>query len=379
MRWLLLLLVALPLTAGDAKVRSADTLDAEAQEEARIATFMREAAEYRLGRATATPDPAADAAVVAALERARRMAEDGGRAWYQLWLISPLTRARWLARDAFDEHPYSVHAGAVIHFMLDCRAAGGEVRGTIEELQRLWFFLPDYAELERAMLTALEMGERLQRFETAVDLDAEDPRLVVRIDGRSFIYDLDDLFRFLSQHGDRERIAPRATLALARSLLLSGEREDRWKARRSYEDFLERFPSSPLVFKAVLEQALSYLVTYKGSDYDVGALLDARDLVDIAELEVGGDPARAAEIAAFRKRIGAWLQDRDLAVARWYAGRTRPGILAWLKQPTALADPDAGARYYAAAALARDRTSRQAGEAMRLLDALPPPSGQLGR
>ncbi len=382
MRWYLLLLLALlaPLAnAMDPKIQSADALDADEQEERRTSTFMQEAAQYRIGKATAVADPAADKLVLAALGRAERMRTEGSRSWYQLWLISPLTRARWIADDAFDDHPYTVHAGDLFFFMLECRAGHSEVRGTLNELQRLWFYLPDYSDLNRAMRTTLEMAERLQQFEAAVDLESDDPRQVVRIDGRSFIYDIDDSFRFLSKHGDREEVAPRAALGLARSLLLSGDGEDRWKARRAYEDFIERFPDSSLVFQAVIEQALSHLVTYKGSDYDVGALLDARDLVDIAELEAGGDPSRAALVAAYRKRIGGWLQDRDLSVAYWYERRTRPWWLGWLKRPPQLKEPDAGARYYANAVIRRDRTSAQAAKAQELSDRLPAPAGQLGR
>ncbi len=382
MRWLLflvLLSIAQSGIAGDAKMQSSNALDNEEQEDRRISSFMHEAARYRLGHATATPDPVVDAWVLSELARAEDMRSDGGRAWFQMWLFSRQTRARWIASEAFDEHPYSRFAGKLIHFMLTCQAQSNSVRGTLTELQRLWFYLPDYPDLRTAMLTTLEMGERLQRFEAAVDLKAEDPRQVVRIDGRGFIYDLDDLFRFLSQHGDRDDIAPRAALGLARTLLISGDKDDRWKSRRAYEDFLERFPDSPLVFNAILEQALSHLVTYKGSDYDVGALVDARDLVDIAELEAGGDPGRAATVAAYRQRIGGWLQDRDLSVARWYAARTRPWWLGWLKKPTELKDPDAGARYYAAAVIRRDRASPQAAYAQQLAEQLPAPAGQLGR
>ncbi len=379
MRWFLLLLLATIATAADPKLQSADALDATEQDERRTGTFMREAAEYRLGRATATADPTADAWVLAELARAERMRTGGGRTWYQLWLISRETRAQWIADDAFEAHPYGAHAGRLLHFMLDCRAERGEVRGALTELQRLWYYLPDYADLRTAMITVLEMAERLQRFEALVDLEADDPRQVVRIDGRGFIFDLDDVFRFLTQHGDRDDIAPRAALGLARTLLISGDKDDRWRARRAYEDFIERFPDSPMVFDAILEQALSHLVTYKGADYDVGTLLDARDLVDLAELEAGGDPGRAALVAAYRKRIGGWLQDRDLSVAVWYARRTRPSWLAWLKKPTELNDPDSGARYYAAAVVRRDRASAQAAQAQQLAEQLPAPAGQLGR
>jgi len=379
MRWLLFLLLACGLTAADPKMQGADALDESEQEERRTSTFMREAAEYRLGHATSRPDPAADAAMLAELQEAQRMRDGGGRAWYHLWMISPITRARWIAEEAFEDYPYAASAGKSIHFMLECRAKAGEVRGTLDQLQRLWYYLPDYPDLRQAMLTVLEMAERLQEFEAAVNLQAEDPREVVRIDGRGFIFDLDDVFRFLAEHGDRDGIAPRAALGLARTLLISGEKEDRWRARRAYEDFLERFPDSPLVFDAILEQALSHLVTYKGSDYDVGALLDARDLVDLAELEAGGDPGRAAMVAGYRRRIGGWLQDRDLSVAIWYSRRTRPSWLAWLKRPTELKDPDIGARFYAEAVIRRDRASPQAGQAQLLLERLPVPAGQAGR
>jgi hypothetical protein len=99
----------------------------------------------------------------------------------------------------------------------------------------------------------------------------------------------------------------------------------------------------------------------------------------VAELEVGGDPARAARVAAYRKRIGAWIQDRDLSVAQWYASRTRPWWLGWLKRPTELKSPDDGARYYARQVIARDRTAPQSGAAQELLDRLPPPPNLLGQ
>lgn len=375
MRWLPLLLLAVLAAAIESPkgIAGAGAMEDAEREERRISAFMREAAEYRIGRAQSTPDPAGDAAVEAALAAAEDMRLNGGRAWYHLWLVPADTRARWILESAFAEQPYAARAGDVLHAILDRRLAAGEVRGSLSALERLWHYIPEHPRIGEAMRGALELGERLQDFAKAVDLDAEDPGQVVRIDGRGFIVDLDSLFRFLSRNGDRDDVAPRATLAMARSLLLSGDREDRWAARRAYEDFLERFPENPLAFDAVLEQALSHLVTYKGSDYDTGALFDAADLVDIAELEVAGDAQRAELVAAYRRRIGAWLQDRDLSVARWYAARMRPAWLTWLRQPLGLRDPAAGARRYAEAVIARDRTSRQAGEAAALLRSLPPP------
>lgn len=378
----LLLAIALASAAwtGESpKIRSADALDAEEQEERRIQSFMRDAAEFRLARAASVPDALQDALAAAGLAEAQDMLAHGGRAWYHLWMVARETRARWIAEETLEDHPTTTAAGEILHFILICRLEQQQVRGSLDALQRLWFYTPDHARLGEAMMAVLTMAEGLQQFEAKVDLEAEDPRQVVQIDGRGFVFDLDDVFRFLARHGDRETVAPRAALALARSLLLSGDNDDRWLARRAYEDFVERFPDSSLVFDAVLEQALSHLITYKGADYDVGALLDARDLVDVAELEVGGDPARAARVAAYRKRIGAWIQDRDLSVAQWYAARTRPWWLGWLKRPTELKNPDDGARYYARQVIARDRTAPQSGAAQELLDRLPPPPNLLGQ
>lgn len=372
-RWsLLLALLICTLPAGETGgIKGGEQLDDESRSERRIQEFMRDAAEYRLGAATHVATAGEAQIVDLAIARAEQAHLHGGRSWYQLWLISPNTRARWYAEDAFDDHPYAPGIGRLLHYILDRRVEAKEVRGTTDALMRIWHFIPDYPNLGVAMRDALALAERLQDFEAAVDLEADDPAQVVKIKGEAFVFDLDDLLRFLSQHGDRERIAPRATIALARSLLLSGERETRWSARRAYEDFLERFPESPLAFEAVLEQALSWMVTYKGADYDVGALLAAKDLIDVAELEVGGDPARAALVAAYRKRLGSWLQDRDLSVAVWYAGRTRPSWMTWLQRPTWLNDPDQGGRYYARQVIARGRTTRQAAQAEALLQQLP--------
>ena len=88
MRWLLFLLLACGLTAMDPKMQGADALDASEQEERRTSTFMREAAEYRLGRATAPADPAGDAAMLAELERAERYVVALGS--YSPQLLRPL-------------------------------------------------------------------------------------------------------------------------------------------------------------------------------------------------------------------------------------------------------------------------------------------------
>lgn len=380
MRWILLLIAGLAFAQAlePGGMKGAEQLDDESRSARRAEEFMREAAAYRLGRTTHTPEPGEELVVEAALAQAEELRLHGGRSFLHLWLFEAGTRARWVAEEAFEAHPYAPGAGRLLHYLLDRRIASREVRATIDALTRLWHFIPDYPELGRAMEDALVLAEKLQDFEAAVDLEAEDPTAVVRLRGEAMVFDLDDLLRFLSRHGDREQIAPRATIGLARSLLLSGERENRWAARRAYEDFLERFPESPLAFEAVLEQALSWLVTYKGADYDVGSLLAAQDLVDVAELEVAGDPERATRVAAYRHRIGSWVQDRDLSVALWYAERLHPPWLAWLRCPSGLRQPDTGARYYARQVIARNRTSRQAAQAEELLLRVPADEGGLG-
>lgn len=378
MRWLLLLILAIGTACAAQQVKSANALDEEEQATKRMEDVMRAAADYRLGRATHVAQPGEEEAIEAGIQRAEEMRLHGGRAWYQLWLISRTTRARWIAEDTFAEHPYAANAGRIIHYALDRHAELGETTGTLDALMDLWFKLPDYPDLERAFATALALAERIQDFDAKINLEASDPRDVIDINGTSAGYGVEDLFRFISEHGDRDTVAPRAALGLARSLLLTGDRSDRSKARHAYEDFLDRFPDSDLAFDVVLEQALSWLATYKGADYDIGALMAAANLVDIAELDVGGDPGRAAKVAAYRRRITSWLQDRDLSVARWYAARTRPWFLAWLKRPPSLLHPDNGARYYAKAVIGRDRAAPQSAQAQALLDRLPPEPGMLG-
>ena len=60
------------------------------------------------------------------------------------------------------------------------------------------------------------------------------------------------------------------------------------------------------------------LIAYKGEDYDIGSLQLANAIIDQAEIETRGDKERSDTVQAYRKRIRAWLQDRDLSVARWY-------------------------------------------------------------
>ena len=104
-------------------------------------------------------------------------------------------------------------------------------------------------------------------------------------------------------------IAPRAALGLARGQLLAGGKEDIFAARRAYEQFLEQYPNNSLTFTAICEYALSYLISYRGENYDLGALVLANAIIDQAEIETRGDAAKVAIVQAYRKRIRGWLQD----------------------------------------------------------------------
>lgn len=379
MRWLLfLLLSAAWLSAADGAMKGADAMDDEERASKRMEEFMADAAEYRIARSNHVPVPGEDEAVSAGLRKAEEMRLHGGRSWYQLWMFSAVTRARWVAEGVYKDHPFAPTSGRLLHYALDRCAENHEASGTLDTLMDLWFRMPDYPDMQRAFETALAVANRLQDFDTKVDLEQTDPGKVVAISGTHGGYGVEDLFRFISVHGDRDTVAPRAALGLARALLLTGDRGDRSRARHAYEDFLDRFPDSELAFDVVLEQALTWMVTYKGSDYDIGALLAARNLIDLAELEVGGDPARAAKIAAYRRRVTSWLQDRDLSVALWYSARTRPWWLSWLRKPTELKNPDSGARFYAQQVIARDRAAPESSRAQALLESLPAAPDLLG-
>lgn len=365
---LLLLLLLTGAAAMDPDGKGPKSFDPEDDQDNAHRAFERvqeKAAAYRLARAAARPDPADDAASAQTLREARAFLISGDR--HVLGLISATTWARWHAMGGFDDHPYAAGAGDLLAFAVQAAAEGNDVGKVYDILVQLWYYLPDYANIGDTMEVALAAAERAQDFTTHVDLAADKPSQVVDIDGRGHLDAGSKLFRFLSENGDRESVAPRAALGLARSYLLSSSREERWYARVAYDQFIERFPNHPLAFDALVENALAHLATYRGDRYDVGALLDASAIIDVAELETGNDAERARTIAAYRRRIGAWLQDRDLSVARWYAARGQPVALQWLCKPPDLADWQAGSVFYLRQVLARDPGSPQAHAAEREL------------
>ncbi len=363
---LFLLLVLLPTvsawSAGSEFDRN-QPIDDEDIERRSFDDLQRKAASYRVERSHVQPSASDDAGALYHIEHARHLIEDRD-AWLHLW------RATRTAERGFRKYPYSSYAGELLQTALDGYLARGKLDEVDDKLVMLWFYLPDYPRMGEAMDKALAAAESRQKFTASVNLDADDPQEVIHIQGKSSLSDANKIFRFLALHGDREKVAPRAELGLARSQLLSGGKEDLYAARRSYEKFLETYPVHELTFTALVEHALSYLVGYRGDDYDNGALVFAAAIIDQAELETHGDEEKSRTVLAYRRRIRSWQQDRDLSIARWYRGRGTFG-LRWFKEPPGLTSWQDGARYYYQAVIARDSGSRQAHEAERELKAIP--------
>lgn len=335
------------------------------EDEARyLESLELEAAEYRLERADGTVDPAHDARAKISAAKARDAIAN--RDW---------KRAHKVARRAFTKFSAtaSVETAADLKRSHVIAAANlGRIYECRTELARLYLFFPGYGDLGAAMEAALAAAEKAQRFSTIVDLSRDDPREVIDVAGSGQIADNDKLFRFLATYGDRATVGARAKLGLARARLLSSNLRDTAEAREAYEDFLGAYPRHQLTFTGLCELALTHLVTYRGEHYDVGALVNAAAVIDLAEAETRGDAEKAQLVQAYRARIRAWHQDRDLQVARWYRDREHPRLLAWLKKPVA-DDWDAAARHFYREVVARDPSSPQGRAAERELAELPAP------
>ena len=391
-RLLCLLLVILGLPAVDAAQRNpaADVDDSEI--EARYVTrIQEEAATYRLARSQVLVSAESEALgeeyarqTQALLDTGAKQPLEHGYHWLspQWWFVnpSPFRRAQWLAEDGFAEVPYCRSSGELLALQVRALAKRGNISGLYNALYRLWYYIPDYANMPAVMEAAMDAAEREQNFTAAIDLLADDPRDVISLDGNSSMGEINRLFNFMVLHGDRVRIAPRAALGLARSLLRSGDRDDLFLARREYEKFCETYPTDPLIFSALTDRALSYLVSYRGEHYDVGSLISAAAIIDQAEIEADGNKDRIRVVEAFRVRIRSWHQDRDLQVARWYAQRMQPG-LSWLAAPKGETERPwmQSARYYYREVIRRDSGSKAGRAAALELAELPlPTAGELG-
>jgi hypothetical protein len=366
---LFLLLIALGMASATASASDKDSefsqpIDDSEAETKDFERMQRHAAEYLLGREHYRPNAADDAGALYHIQHTHYLL-DHPELWWHLW------RATWTAQRGFERYPYSAYAGDLLELEMDCYIARGRLTDAGDKLVQLWLFMPDYPRMGQAMLKALEAAERAQGFAKAVNLDAADPGDVITLSGQGTDTPTDKIFRFLALHGDRETVAPRAELGQARAQLLGGRREDRFNAQHSYEKFLEDYPANDLTFTALTEEALAHLVGYHGDDYDNGALVFASAIIDQAELETHGDEDKARTVEAYRRRIRAWMQDRDLKIARWYYDRHLP-LLAWVMTPPGLESWADGSRYYYQAVIARDSGSVQGRAAAREVQGVPP-------
>jgi hypothetical protein len=146
-----------------------------------------------------------------------------------------------------------------------------------------------------------------------------------------------------------------AQLGLARSLLAEGGKEKIFDARLAYSDFLLTYPKHPLVFNALIELAISHLVTYRGPRFDIGVVHDAAHFIDQAELYTRENPERMTIVRHFRAVIRGWQQDRDLYAADWYFDHRKWGA----------------AQYYYQAVVERDAASNQGQRATAALQGIP--------
>lgn len=372
-----LLLLAWPTLVGafDAQTNPSTGSDDQEEEVKSVTAIQEEAAVYRLARDRFKADAAYEAGAAAYLTQARSILKEGRGQALEKWyygMFSVNRRARWLALDGFKVRPYSKVAGDLLATAIDGFARAGDINGVYRHLVMLWYYLPDYPAMQMVMETAQAAAERSQDFESAVNLEASEPADVVRVDGDSMMGEVVKLYRFHALHGDRETVGPRAALGLARALMHIKAARDIWMARREYERFLDLYPDHPLTFNALCEQALCYLVTYRGADFDVGALADAQAVINQAEVEARGDAQKLRKVAAYRKRIRLWHQDRDLNVADWYADRV-PGLMAFLQRPGQGPESwNRGARYYYKQVVTRDGSSPQGRAGALRLDQLPP-------
>ncbi len=341
----LLALIVCHAAAVDFNEKVSEDIDSSEVEADWFRSQEAKAAKYRLGRAQATAEDLDDVAAKQYLDEARQLLADGhGRG------------ARKKAIKGFKRHPYSQYADDLQHVAVLGYAKKADLSGMLDSLVMLWLSFPDHPDMDQAMRVALDAAEKRQNFSTLVNLEAEDPADVIDLEGESWRDEYNRVFRFLSRNGDRATIAPRASLGLARSLLISEDRKGFPLVRGAYESFLDDYPDHELTFTALTELALAYLSTYRGEHYDVGALVHAAAVIDQAEIETAGDAGRAKIVQDYRRRIRAWHQDRDHQVAGWYDHRSQ----------------DDAARIYYGEVVARDPNSDKARQAQRALDDLGP-------
>jgi hypothetical protein len=272
------------------------------------------AARYRLQRVAIAPElpPAYHAAASQALADAR-----------VLMASQQVGAASEILEDAIADYPYSNDAAALTHELIRCYAASGALHDTRINLVDLWERHPDYPHFATVLRECIEVAEYIQLRNEPFDLNADLPINVIKRNAIGDLTNANHLFYFLVAHGDLHNVAPRAQLAIARSTLLrANTNEDQLaRARLLYDQFLDRYPDNDLVFEALIEQAVGYLLGYRGDHFDMGMLIKAHAVVEQAAVYAGDDTNRRDLISRYRALIRRWQQDRDLQVARWYRDR----------------------------------------------------------
>ncbi|MFW5844760.1 MAG: tetratricopeptide repeat protein [Planctomycetota bacterium] len=308
----------------------------------RASEYLIDRAGFRSeGRATEAYEAAAQAALGVA--RGALEARDYDEAYDLSW-------------DAYKDYIYSTAADRLLHVFILAATHLEEITKAANALIDLWYRFPEHQGLDELLRFTLDTAEALQNPTGAINWEADEPTEVIDEDAVVQLYAADTFFRFLAEHGDYHDVAPRATLGLARSILIRGYDDKRRlaQARLAYLDLLQRYPESGLVFQALCEQALCYLLGFRGDRFDGGVLETASLIVDQAELYTADEPGRRALIARFRDLITRWNQMKDFQVARWY---DRHG-------------PERSALYYYRQSLAYDTSTDVARQAARAIDRL---------
>lgn len=303
----LALLAGLPsaaLSAAEGEAMSADELDDRFRERRReaAASFRVQAREMA---------ESVDAEYQAAAAQAHAEALD-------LFRDHQFRSARRRAERAYRNYPYAHSAPRLLHLLVRMHAATGRPTLARRHLVDLWERYPGYDGIDSAMSEALTGALVLREEGLQINLDAGHPRQVFQVNSVNKVTAVNDLFRFLAINGDRQSVAPIAQLSLARSLIAEGSRAKIFDARIAYDDFLLTYPRHPLVFEALIELSVSYLLTYRGPRFDVGILIDAAHVIDQAELYTGEDSQRVEMVRHYRAQIRGWHQERDFYAAEWY-------------------------------------------------------------
>lgn len=353
-RWLLLLLLLGNLPAGEQfngpEVQN-DILSDDEDDARYIERRRQLAAEFTLAR-----ERAQGALSQAHHAEAARLAD----AITATLVRGEMRATRQAVFAAQKSHGYSDAAGRLQHLLLRTYLAVGDLRRARLALIDLEARFPDHPGITDAYHETLLIARKLHASADLINLDAATPREVINDDAVERFESANKLFRHLVVEGDIHEVAPEAALFYARSLLATGfdSRDRVLLAREAYEVILTRFTECPHVFDALCELAISHLITYRGDQFDRGALIAAMALLHRARPYVGDDPRRAELLERYRAMIRRWQQERDLVVARWYRRR----------------DQVERARYYYTQTVSHDPTSTNGIAAASELAELPAPA-----